>query len=659
MSNNLLAIIATSNQDHLKMVDDACSIYNVRFDHAETIHDLMEQVQQSQYAFLIISDLLNQNTYVEQLMHIRSRSVDKYLPIIVLCNDYPDFDIPKIQELKSAPFDFVNLPINPHVLASKIQLFLTLNHQKKALQEEIQKHFLSLAAKKEFFGNINYEIRTPLNSIIGMSELLTESNLQDEQQKYVQTIRKSGELLLAMINTIIEYSKIKSGNIEIVSKPFHPIKIIAKVIGILSGKLQAKHTQLIENIDPNIPEILSGDAFRFEQLLFILLDIGIHQTIHNTITLNIRLHGKQNEKCIIYISIEDTNMELSDSHMNALHENSLSESDSNNHHVGLFVARKFVQELDGNIGFIQSNDDRTELWCTLSFSRTTQNNDLDKTDDDFNVDADDVPVENFECPDLMPADIRVLLVEDNQINLLVTGNVLKKSGFSKITMVENGQEAVEAMKQKDYDLILMDIHMPVMDGFEATRLIRTQKDIRNPKIPIIALTAHTFDQFDDGSSKKGLNDYIIKPFTKAKLLSSIKKIFPKMTIELYQKQGNQKSNSDQQTKQKNNALLLFDKKTLLERLEGDESLYQDLIQGFLSDIPIQISKLEKSLEFGDLKTAERLAHTLKGAFSNVGAQLLQKIATELELFIVNDDSEKIDNQVIVLKKIFQKMKAFV
>ena len=650
MTNSFPAIIATSNKKNSEKIIGVCRYCNVEFVCVYTFQQLIEHVQQTQYAFLIIADLLNNNSFIDHLTHIRNRSVDKYLPIIALYDDVDVCNHPKISELRAAPFDILHPSINEQVLICKIQLFLTLNHQKNALQKEIQNHFQSLTAKKEFFSNINHEFRTPLNTIVGMTELLVGSELYDEQKKYVQTIRRSGELLLAMINTIIDYSKIKSGTIEISSKPFQLKKILQKTIELLSGKLQAKHTELIEKIDSKVPEYISGDVLRFEQLLFNILDVAIHQTISNAITLNVRLHGKQDEKIILYMSIEDSNMELSDMHMASLKEE---DSIENNTHVGLYVSRKIVEEMGGNIGFQKSHENKTELWCTLTFSKTAQESNK-CVENPYNEDADE---KLFECSELLPSDIRVLLVEDNQINVIVTANLLKKIGFKQITVVENGKDAVEHMTQKDYDFVLMDIHMPVMDGFEASRLIRNHIGIRNPNVPIIALSAQPVENLKKECSENGINDFISKPFTKNKLISVIKEVFPEI---IFDYSNNDKQNRTKKTiPKKDKTLLLFDKKNLLERLEGDEALYQELIQGFLSDIPVQINKLEKAIVFDDLNTAERLAHTLKGAFSNVGAQLLQKNATELETFIKNDEPEKISHHMIQLKDYFDKITDYI
>ncbi|KPA16036.1 Multi-sensor hybrid histidine kinase [Candidatus Magnetomorum sp. HK-1] len=653
MNDTPLAIIATPEKEQMESVTDVCNACHVKYVCVESFEQLIEHVQLSQYTFLIFSDLLTEKNLFDQLLLIRNRTAYKYLPVIALCTNDPEYNEKKIQQLMSAPFDILQYPIHPQLLKCKIQLFLTLDHQKNALEQESQKAFISLSAKKEFFGSITHEFRTPLNAIIGMSELITSSDSMDEHKNYASTIRRSGELLLSMINTIIDYSKIKSGSLKMRLKPFQPRETLKKIIGILSVKLQAKHSEILENIDPKLPQIVLGDVFRFEQVIFNMLDIAIQQTINDSIILNMRLQGKQGEQIKLYISIEDENMDLSDVQVKSLQDGS--DTDINDKHIGIAVTRHIVQKMDGNMGFFKSKDNLTEFWCTLTLEKTSQ--DLGICNEKNEEGMQD---ESFVCTALKPEEIRILLVEDNEINQILAERVLIKMGFVQVDKAQNGKEGVLALTQKDYDLVIMDINMPVMDGLEASRLIRSHRDVRNKNVTIIALTANVSNEFRKECLDNGINDYLSKPFRKEDLFDVIKKYFPRINLDNTNKNSTHLAPTihKKQTK-KSKKLPLFNKKNLLERLEGDEALYQELMQGFLADIPVQINKLEKALDFDDLQTAAQVAHTLKGAFSSVGAQLLQKVSNELEEVIKKDDSEKIKQFIIQLKVSLNQIKKYI
>jgi len=654
MSESKQAIIATPNKEQMKSIADVCNACQVNCVCVETFEQLFDQVKESSYVFLIVSDLMSEQNLLEQLLLIRDRTLYKFLPIIALYTKSPDYQNKKIKQLLTAPFDILEYPIHPELLRCKIQLFLTLDHQKNALEFESKQVSISKAAKKEFFGNITHELRTPLSSIIGMSELLSSSDSITEHKNYANNIRRSGELLLSMINTIIDYSKIKSNSITIRPKPFQPRKVLKKIIGILSVKLQAKHSEILQNIDPKIPDVILGDSSRFEQILFNMLNIAVQQTINNSLILNLFSKGKQDEQIKLYISIEDENMDLSELQLKTLQDNGF-DADPNNSHIGIIVIRHIAKQLNGDMGFLKSEDNKTELWCTATFEKTSQDLGTCSVKSE-----DDIQDEPFVCTSLNPEDIRILLVEDNDINLILADKILKKNGFDQVDVARNGEEAVSSLTKKDYDLVIMDINMPVMDGLEASRQIRGRSDIRNPKVTIIALTANVSEEFKKECFDNGINDYLAKPFKKEKLIEMIKKFFPKIIFDKKENDNNNKISSiPKKSNIKSKKIPLFSKKALLERLEGDEALYQELMQGFLADIPVQINKLEKALVFDDLETAGQLAHTLKGAFSSVGAQLLQNLANQLEEFIQEEKYDSIKKCIAQLKISIDQIQSYI
>ena len=650
-----IAIIATPDDNQMKMIINICNHCHIDSVGAKDFQQLIKFVKVQTFTMLIISDKLAEAHLFDLILMIRNHSCEKYLPVIAICAHPPESAEEKLKPLLRAPIDILTYPVNSSILTCKIHLLLTLDNQKNALQEESQKSARARFAKKAFLSSIGNDIRTPINSIIGMSDLLIGDKLDSEQTKHILNIRRSAEMLLALFNTKIDYANIQTGSLEIESRVFKPIKTIQKIVTMLSSFLHSKRTELITKIDPSMPSVLLGDPAHFEQILFNMLFVCIQQTINDFITLHVQVNSKQDDQIKLYISVEDDSIDLTEIQLATLNDDSI--TDINNIHIGLFVTKHIVQALDGNIGFSVNNNNLSELWCTSCFTKTSLRDEKEIIAPDTN----DKVLLSSESLD--PDNLRVLLVEDSPINQLVERKLLNSLGITQIEVVENGEEAINILTKKDFDLVLMDIFMPVMNGLNASRLIRHQKTIRNPNIPIIALSAQKTENLQGDFFNYGINIFLPKPLQLEPLANAIKKCFPQIkTLSSNQSISDLDAESVKQSVElpiKPKEKVLFDKKTLLERLDGDEALYQELVEGFMADIPVQINKIEKSLDFDDLSIAEHLAHTLKGAFSNVGAQLLQKIAKDLENDIQHTNMKKIKKNIKQLKKSFNKVKNYI
>jgi CheY-like chemotaxis protein len=650
-----IAIIATPDDNQMKMIIEICNNCHIESVGVIDVQQLIEHVKKNSFTMLIISDKLSETHIFDLILIIRNLSCEKYLSAIAICTHPPESTEDKIKPLLRVPIDILTYPVNPSILTCKIHLLLTLDNQKKTLQEESQKSARALFAKKAFYHSIGNDIRAPINSIIGMSDLLIGDKLDSEQTKHILNIRRSGEMLLALFNAKIDYANIQAGSLEIESRVFKPIITIQKVVAMLSSFLHSKRTELITKIDPSIPRVLLGDSAHFEQILFNMLFVCIQQTINNLITLHVQVHSKQDDQIKLYVSIEDDSMDLTEIQLATLNDDSI--TDINNIHVGLFVTKHIVQAMNGNIGFSVKNNNLSELWCTSCFTKTSL------TDEKVIMASEINEKNSFSGALLDPENLRILLVEDSPINQLVEKKLLNKLGVTQIEVAENGEEAVNILTNKDFDLVLMDIFMPVMNGLDASRLIRHQNTIRNPNIPIIALSAQKTGALQDDFYNYGINIFLPKPLELESLAISIKKCFPQIKI-LPSNQSDSETERIEKSvelpvKPKTKEMILFDKKALLERLDGDEALYQELVEGFMADIPVQINKIEKALDFDDLSIAKHLAHTLKGAFSNVGAQLLHKIVQDLEDDIQGKDINMINNNIKQLKHAFNNVKKYI
>jgi PAS domain S-box-containing protein len=419
-----------------------------------------------------------------------------------------------------------------------------ISELKKVKEElEIAKHHAeeSSRIKSSFLANMSHEIRTPLNGIIGMTDLLKTTPLNPLQQNYSSIILKSARSLQMLINDILDYSKIEAGKMKLDYEPFSLKGLMSDIQDVLLISVNEKKIHFKITIDPYVSDDLVGDPGRIKQILLNLIGNALKFTLNGSIEIEIYQISEVQRDITLYFKVIDTGIGISDEEKNLLFK-SFSQVDTKTTRkyggsgLGLAISRELVSMMDGEIGVLSKKNEGSTFWFTIKLKKELQSKNEDshfmvnskKSESKVlsanlqELDINIVPPDSDD-QEIIQKKIKVLVAEDNKINQLVALNFLKKIGY-EADIVENGEKAVEAFKSKTYDLILMDQMMPVMDGIEATRKIRTGNfEGKDQEILIIALTANAMKGDRERLLESGMDDYISKPV----LLNDMKAIIEK------------------------------------------------------------------------------------------------------------------------------------
>jgi signal transduction histidine kinase/ActR/RegA family two-component response regulator len=384
---------------------------------------------------------------------------------------------------------------NQRLQAHAAELERLVHERTRALEHALGVMDDALRAKGEFLAVVSHEIRTPMNGVLGMTQLLLMTELSEEQRSYAETIRSSGEILLALINDILDLSKLESGKVSLDARPVDIRSLVSEVAQLMSGQAQQKKLMLKQRVAQDVPEWFRGDGTRLKQIFLNLVGNAIKFTHRGSI----RIEVARGENGWLECSVIDTGIGIPPDRVGKLFEK-FSQVDSSISRryggtgLGLAICKRLVENMGGVIGVESKHYGGSTFYFRIPALPA------------------EAPQEKApEAPAGRPtlADLRILLVEDNAVNQMLAMSMLRKLGASA-ELAQDGQECVEKVRSGDYDLVLMDIQMPRMDGMAATRAIRQLTNIRQPRI--VALTANAMDSDREACLAAGMEDFLSKPF---------------------------------------------------------------------------------------------------------------------------------------------------
>ena len=373
-------------------------------------------------------------------------------------------------------------------------------------------------AKSEFLANMSHEIRTPMNGVIGMIDLLLKTELNDKQKQYAKTVKISGETLLTLINDILDFSKIEAGKLNMEEIDFDLRTFMNDFANSMSFHTKTKNLQFKYSISSDIPSFVKGDPGRLRQILTNLTGNAIKFTQKGEIEILCRLKKSLNDSYLIFFSIRDTGIGISKEKQLYLF-NKFTQADTSitrkfgGTGLGLAISKELSRLMGGEIGLESSEGEGSKFWFTVKLKKPYKKHSPSSNDSLMQQEhlKHDQKIASNSFSVKQKADTKILVVEDNKVNQLVAKSILDQIGYSS-NIANDGIEALKMLKKNQYDIVFMDLQMPNMDGYEATRRIRDPKsDILNHNIIIIAMTANALKGDRENCLKEGMDDYITKP----------------------------------------------------------------------------------------------------------------------------------------------------
>ena len=478
-------------------------------------------------------------------------------------------------------------------------------------------------AKSEFLANMSHEIRTPMNGVIGMLDLLLDSGLGERQRHYAQSARLSCRNLLAVINDILDLSKVEAGKMELEEVGFDLRTVLFELEELLTLRAQEKKLDLRFDIDPAVPELLVGDPVRLKQVLFNLVGNALKFTETGGVTVLADSLSMSGNEVLLRFSVRDTGIGIPARQRESIFQNFTQVDASITRKyggtgLGLAICKRLVTLLGGEIGLSSEEGRGSEFSFTARFRVQTGERKAA------------APALAFALPKQLDfRRARVLLVEDNLINRDVAGAILEKWGFC-VEVAVNGAEAIETLRRKHFDLVLMDIQMPVLDGLEATAILRDPAScVLDPAVPVVAMTAHAMPEDRRRCLEAGMDDYVPKPIDPEQLLPVLARVL-RVDLERGDGSGSPPDGADAGQPP------VFDEAAFLGRVLGNREVAVRMALGFLADSAACLARLRDALAAGDTSATARELHLFKGSSGTIGGTALAGKLGELELAVCRD-----------------------
>ncbi|TRX51421.1 response regulator [Fulvivirga sp. M361] len=480
-------------------------------------------------------------------------------------------------------------------------------------------------AKEQFLANMSHEIRTPINGIAGMVNLLFEATSDQDRHQYLNAIKHSTENLKVIINDILDLSVIESGKLKFETIGFNIRYQLGAVVDTFTYQSKERGINLSYMISPEADHVLLGDPVRLNQILINLISNALKFTHIGEIKISVDLYKKEDARYWIKFVVSDTGVGIPEEKVDHIFDSFTQADESVTRRyggtgLGLSIVKQLVELQNGSIEVESKENEGTKFSFIIPF-RFGSEKDLvypsGKSAASKNL------IHSFKG-------LQVLLVEDNDINRLYALNILKKWNC-RVDQAENGYTALEKLKANDYDIILMDVQMPIMDGYVATKNIRKTFPSPKKEIPIIALTANAVKGDNERCIELGMNDYLSKPFQPEDLY----KVLSKFAAETARPEQDSQNVVDL---------------TYLENVcNGDQVFIKEMIETFIKNTPIGLNEMQKSMDMAQWDDVAKVAHKIKPSISFMGLDNLKPLVKNIELYgKENYNTELIPNLVTTL-----------
>jgi len=515
------------------------------------------------------------------------------------------------------------------IMLIALAFYLTMENPDILLVQQVQREKKKAdeanAAKSAFLSHMSHEIRTPMNSIVGMTQIMLRTELTTEQREYLDNIKSSGNALLAIINDILDISKIEAGKMELVEDIYESRVILNDVRMIIRNQIGDKPVELVYDIDTELPRCMYGDALRIRQILINLLNNAVKFTDEGKVKLTVKVQKREADDIELFVSVADTGQGIEEEQLQklfgafeqaAMHKNHNKEGTG----LGLAICSRLVQMMGGKLEVQSEYGTGSEFFFTVYQKRVEQDVEEQEADED--------KVLNFTAPDA-----KVLVVDDNEMNLKVAVGLLSPLQM-QMDVADGAKKALEMIADKKYEIIFMDHMMPVMDGVEATKLLRQSENAYCREVPIIALTANVMKEAEILFKEAGMNGVVAKPIDMRQISKVLRKWLPKDLVI--------RSNAEATAPEGNGGAVQkvseLSKEYNIEGIDategirnsGSEKLFVSLLGDFYKLIDMKANKIEKCIQDGMVKDYTIEVHALKNTARMIGAMELSEQFLHLE-----------------------------
>jgi PAS domain S-box-containing protein len=488
----------------------------------------------------------------------------------------------------------------------------------------------AVKAKQQFLSNMSHEIRTPMNAIIGFTKVLLKTDTTAKQKEYLQAIKMSGDALIVLINDILDLAKVDAGKMIFEQVPFKMALSISAMLHLFEPKIREKNLELVREYDNKIPAVLLGDPVRLHQIILNLVSNAVKFTNKGKITVSVNLLKEDDKQATIGFSVKDTGIGISETKIEKIFENFQQASSGTSRlyggtGLGLAIVKQLVEAQDGTTSVESTLNEGSTFGFVLNFQKTKA-----EAESDTDVLELDTDVKN----------IKVLVVEDIALNQLLMRTLLDEFGFG-CEIASNGKIAIEKLQNDSFDIILMDLQMPEMNGFEATEYIR---NTLHSTIPIIALTADVTTADLAKCRSVGMNDYIAKPVDEKvlynKIIGSVKK-------PLIGDEEKENGNSTTET------IKYTDLDYLIRRTKSNPILMMEMISLYLEQTPPLISAMKQSWKEKDWNSLYAAVHKIIPSFAIMGISAdFEEMAKKIQEFAKNQQqTEGISDLVLEVENV--------